>query len=430
MASIDISNPGSNEAVLRQNFRNLSTRRPKNYVTAIGDSRTAAIYADGNNGWRRSTYSPLNWARCLSGQNFILAQTFGVSGQRTDQFISSGQLTNAIATGAGTCVLWGGLNDIAQGYTALQAFTNLKYIAETLVANGFQVVVDQEVGANNATAAMVAQILELRQRLREWAPTVPDVYLHDAWPVVMNLSYSATVLQFNTDYTYDGVHYNGRGAYYHGKSLAKLLTSIIPPRFDSLSNRAENATNNAATILSPNPTFEGTTGVINTGITGTCPTNTRVGRTGSATGVSSIITLADGSKAVKLDATFTARGERVSLTMASLNDNWTTGTIFNAYATMTVENPINIAGFQFYPNSSYNGSTLEMGDLIVGSTTSDANAAGPLEGYTVKCESKIFTYPTVTTKGWLSVRADIVASGAGSGTLIVSNMGIRKRLNA
>lgn len=433
MANIDITNPGSNDANLQAAFRKLSLPRPFHYVTAIGDSRTAAIWSDtptAGYGGRRSNYSPLNWARVLSGNRFVLGPSWGVSQKRTDEFISGGQLTNALASGCGTLMLWGGLNDIAQGYTALSAFNNLKTIAETCIANGMQVVVDQEVGANNLSAAQVTAVIELRQRLQEWAYKTPRLYLHDALPVVMQPGYSDTLLQFNPNYTYDGVHYNARGAFSHGKSLASVFQSIIPPRISNHFNRCENSTNNSANLLTPNPSLQGTAGTANTGITGSVPTGHSASRTGSATATTTITTNADGTRQIAFACNFTARGEVIRMNVDATNTNWDTGTIFEGFGELEVQNPVNVAGAQLYMSNNVNSGTVEMGDMIVPDTSTDAAAYGPLEGFAMKMNTKVYTVPVVTAKGWVSIQAAIVASGAGSATFIVKNLGIRKRLAA
>lgn len=53
------------------------------------------------------------------------------------------------------------------------------------------------------------------------------MFVHDAFGAVMQ-STTATPT-FRASHAYDGIHENGRGAYFHGKSLARLLATLVPP---------------------------------------------------------------------------------------------------------------------------------------------------------------------------------------------------------
>jgi len=163
----------------------LPHRRLSHVVTALGDSRVAAVYADLNQRIY-SGYSPLNWANALSDQRMVIGTTFGVSGDRTDQALA--RLSAAIATGAGTLYIQCGLNDIAQQYptagtSGATAAANIMVMAEAARAVGMLVVIEIEVGSSAMnTAALVGQVVELNERLYEYAERTPGVHFEPDTP--------------------------------------------------------------------------------------------------------------------------------------------------------------------------------------------------------------------------------------------------------
>lgn len=247
----------------------LPNRRLPHVVTAIGDSRVAALYIDG--AFRsRGAGSALNWANALLGQRLVIGQTFGVSGDRTDQML--GRIDAAIATGAGTLYILAGVNSIAQsiaGYVhavsgasvnannvASITFGDIRTMAEKARMAGMTVVIEIEVGASIInTTALVSGVNDLNARLYEYGERTPGVHLHDARAAVVLAGYSDTALQIKAGHAYDGIHMNSLGGYRWGKSLASLLDRVVPPRGGMLiQNRAELATNGRRQ-LAANPIF-------------------------------------------------------------------------------------------------------------------------------------------------------------------------------
>jgi len=222
----------------------LPDRRLPHVVTALGDSRVAAIYLDPAK-LNRGTRSPLNWANALLGHRMTIAETFGVSGDRTDQMLA--RLPAAIATGAGLLYVQGGINNlgaVATGFTYVHAVTgevvtidtvaavamrDLRQIADTARRTGMIVVLENEIGGSSlATVEKVAALVTLRAMIADYGAQTPGVHVHDAYPIVMQPS-AGTPL-FRTGYAYDGTHCTGRGAYWHGKSLSLLLDRLLPLR--------------------------------------------------------------------------------------------------------------------------------------------------------------------------------------------------------
>ena len=181
--------------------RQLALGRKPNVVTALGDSRVAALYLDPPR-QNRGARSPVNWANALLGQRMTIGQTFGVSGDRTDQMLA--RLQAAIATNAGILYVQGGINNVgavATGFTYTHAVTgetvtidtvaavamrDLRYICDTARAAGMTVVLENEVGGSSLTSTeKLAALNNLRQMIAEYGETTPGVYVHDAYQAVM-----------------------------------------------------------------------------------------------------------------------------------------------------------------------------------------------------------------------------------------------------
>jgi len=265
-----------NARTVAQRAYQLAIGRKANVVTGLGDSREAANYLDPSSR-NRGTRSPLNWANALLGQRFTIGATFGVSGDRTDQMLA--RLPAAIATNAGILHVWGGINNIGAVASGSPAFTythavtgepvtidnvaavamrDLRYICDTARAAGMIVILENEVGGSTLTTTeKLAALYSLRQMITEYAERTPGVYEHDAYPVVMNPG--AATPTFKPGYSYDGIHMNGRGAYWHGKSLAALLDRLAAPRSPLIRSVAEVPANGRRQLLA-NPIFATTMG--------------------------------------------------------------------------------------------------------------------------------------------------------------------------
>lgn len=245
MSALGLSRAGASLGVLGR-MAVLPNRRLPHVVTAIGDSRIAALYLDPAR-QNRGCRSPLNVANALLGQRMTIGQTFGVSGERTDQFLA--RLPAAIATGAGLLYLQGGINNIGAVASGAPAFTyvhavtgdvvtidtvaavtmrDLRQIADTARNAGMIVVIENEVGGASLTIVeKLAALNDLRGMIADYGQRTPGVFVHDAYGVVMQPTSGTPT--FKAGYSYDGIHENGRGAYWHGRSLATLLDRLVPP---------------------------------------------------------------------------------------------------------------------------------------------------------------------------------------------------------
>ncbi|MEH3040046.1 MAG: SGNH/GDSL hydrolase family protein [Sphingomonas paucimobilis] len=279
-----------------------ANRRLPHVATALGDSRADAMYLEPAQR-NRNARSPLNVANSLIGHRLTIGQTFGRSGDRTDHLFA--RLDAAIATGAGLLHLWCGVNNVAKvasgGFTynhevtgelvtianvAAVTMRDLRDICAKALRAGMIVVLENEVGSKDLSSAeKITALMDLRQMIAEYGDATPGVYVHDAYTTLMQAT--TTTPSFKTGLSYDGVHENARGAFKHARSLAALLSSIVPPRASVLSKGMNDVRAYGRRQLLLNHLFTTTNGgTAASGVTGNVPasfTTTAINATASLT---------------------------------------------------------------------------------------------------------------------------------------------------
>lgn len=408
-------------------------RRLPHMATAIGDSRVAALFLDRNQ-LSRAITSPLNWANALLGQRLTIGTGYGVSGERTDQMLA--RMAAVTASGAGLLYIQGGVNDIAQNYPAAAtsgqtAFANIRTMADTARRAGMIVVVEAEVGADSLSAAMLAQVEELNVRLADYAERTPGIHLHDARGAVLQPGFGEGGVRYRTGYSYDGTHVNGRGAAAWGESLATLIDRLVPPRSGPLiRNRAQVAANGRRQIAA-NPLFATATGgaVQGMGASGTVP----AGWTGvcAAGATAAFATQADPrglGNDVVIDWTVTAANDAVRLAQTIDAASWRAGDALEGFAEVElVGNPTGLASchLQLSHFSGTGGQATDHMDMI-GPVV--AGYGGLDRAMVLTLRTRTMTVPaSVGSNPYLTVSIRLVALGAGSGRVIVRQVGVRRR---
>ncbi|MDI4662834.1 GDSL-type esterase/lipase family protein [Xanthobacter autotrophicus] len=414
--------------------------RSPNLVATLGDSLAASLHLDSN---RRNlcTRSQLAWASVLSGSRlrFVTSSggNFGWSGERTDQIMARLQAT--INSGAGTVILIAGTNDVGQlyptsGTCAATAAANIAIMARAIVNAGAQVVIELPPGSANYTVTQIGILNELNQRLTEFALTMPRVYLHDASKMILNPTNSTSALAPKPNYFYDLTHPQGLGAYYWGKSLANLLSQIIPPypRFGHL-----DLTDVQPTAFLSNALFvtqSGGTNSIGAALTsGAVPASWELNRSGSPTvaityGTDDGAPLdpSIGSKAI-LTITFTAAGERLYLRQSVSTGLWNPGDVFDFGCRMRLVSGMSaVAATRMFVPVALDGVELANYSMIEAAPSE----YGPDESYTLDHVIGPVTVQAGTAKNWLVPRAEIVARTAGTAVVEVSRFAMRRRISA
>ena len=286
----------------------------------IGDSRTADLLT-GNGTNSRNWF---NWACAYYNQTPQLVGTYGVSGKRTDEYLTNGNFEIALADGAKWLIF--GLpcyNDINQsnaGYTdtyghtittsnvAAYALDNIIVYAKRAVAAGKSVILLTEPGGSAlATAAQAAAVYEFNRLIKERVKEVQGAILYDPCQLIWNPTASTTTIAFKTNYTSDGVHNQQQAARAVGKDFATNVLPAILPKIDTAPANLSDSVANSTNQLYRNPLFNTLTGGTNGGnftlTSGNIPANMTI--SGTAAGLLSlVITSAANANGYGNDVTF------------------------------------------------------------------------------------------------------------------------------
>jgi lysophospholipase L1-like esterase len=402
-----------------------------NTVVALGDSRVAQIHADAPSAFRNKTaYNHFSMGNALANNRAILVQNLGVSGDRTDQALA--RLPAALASGAQWLYIHVGVNDIAQAYptattSGVTAWLNIKTMIDSAVAIGMRPIVVLEPGANNFSTAQIGQLIILQQYEREYAETCPGMILFDLPAALYNpAATSTTALAIQG--SIDGTHEGNLGGYLGGAAFSSLLQSIMPTRPHGTRSQTENPTTSLTNLMA-NGMFTTTTGgVLGGGNSGTVAGSWTGSRTNTSTGAYSVGTASDGSGLTEqvMACTFAAAGDEVNIHQDAAIGNWSPGDIVQASAEVSVDSgSSNLAGVYLYvqANGSGNGTSAQtaMDGYCVGL------GAGPTTAYKTYLLTEKLVIPNFSTKTWLTCHVKAVAAGAGSATVRVRRVQLRKR---
>ena len=406
----------------------------------IGDSRTSDVYT----GSGTNSRNWFNWASAYYKQTPILVGRYGVSGNRTDQYLTNGNFESALNDGAQWLIFgFPAVNDIAQanaGYTdtfgravnltnvAAYASDNIITYAKRAVAGGKRVIVLTEPGATTLNATQVAAVHEFNRLLKSRITEVPGGILYDPCPILWNPTASATFIGFKTNYTGDGTHNQQQGGRAVGIDFAMNVLPAILPKIDSAPANLSDSIANGTNQLYRNPLFGTLTGGTNGGnfslTSGNIPANMTI--SGTAAGLLSLaITSAANANGFGNDVTFafTSTGVvsgRIDLDLNNADWNLTD------YLEGRIEVDVaaggsGVAGVYAEMFISTNLGTLDY-------WTMQASAAGPMatSGDTgiVLRTPRGLPFIGSTTKNSAKLRVWVAFSGAGSQTVTLRRPGV------
>ena len=285
----------------------------------IGDSRTDDL----KTGSGTSSRYCVNWACASYKQAPLLIGKYGVSGYRTDQYLTNGNFEIALNDGA-QWLIFGlpAVNDISQanaGYTdtfgraislsnvAVYALDNLIVYAKRAVAYGKKVILLTEPGSTSLNATQVAAVHEFNRLLKERVKEIPGAILYDPCPILWNPTGSATAIAFKTNYSGDGTHNQQIGGRAVGYDFAANVLPSILPKIDTAPANLSDSVANSTNQLYRNPLFNTLTGGTNGGnftlTSGNIPANMTI--SGTAAGLLSlVITSAANANGYGNDVTF------------------------------------------------------------------------------------------------------------------------------
>lgn len=396
--------------------------------TCLGDSRTAQGGGDTNGGGKFTDlrYFP-NFANALSGHRMRCIGNWGVAGDRTDQMLT--RLSAALAGRPNMFVLWGGVNDISQGYTGAQAYANLKTAADTARALGILVVLVTEAGATGFTSAQIKYVNDLNGSLRAYANRYPNVILFDEASIVR--APTTTDIQFRAGTVQPEaiqVHRSQYGGYLAGKEFAKIVNTLVPPaRILPYSVLEKRSTSNYD--LEDFPLFSTPTGGTNgTGFTGPIPSGYASTKIGNGSAVLSNASNADG---FGNDLIITAAGgfqEGGYINdWGSLGSRVSAGDVIEALAEFEITSPVKLQGVAMDIDLSVDGNVTAYGDGYYQAVGAATESVGPNEAYTVTLCTPPITIPAFTTMNYLLSRIQWQFNDTGGSAVIkVRRWGFRK----
>ena len=398
-----------------------------NSLAVIGDSFTANAYFKSATAeeWNGKGY--LTHAMMLSNYRVNLIAMSAVSGSGVSADINGvkfdTQLTNAIASGAKNLLVMGGINDSNADISPTVTIAAYKALINRAVLSGMRVFVctqptqDSQFTATYTVARQGAQ-LQVQDAMRQYCQRIsPDnVVLIDCAQACTDPA-SATA-SYKTNYTSDFLHPNNVGAYAIGKKIAECWNKYFPECGSLICSNADNI---AFSALSKNLLSNGL--MINSSSGSATGFTFSVGGTG-VIGTKAITARSDGiGNNQDIPFTFSAAGDYVRLTsptVSSFND----GDTLYAEMEITVSNPVNVRGIR---------TSLQInGNLVTRTCTvnqkDDTLDRAVTEGFTYIIRTPAITYNASIQGATHNAVVNITcaAQGAGSGTLSVGRMAIKK----
>lgn len=405
--------------------------RVGNSFAFLGDSRIASQFNDASSTAYPTSLAHMktntfffNWANAFLGQRMKTVYNGAVSGYRSDQYLTTARINDAIASGAKWLMIWGVVNDISQagttGDTAITIWTRIKNAAQSALNAGMHVVLLTEPGANSygGVTSSKAMTNQFNQYLREFADVTPGVFCFDLANLIVDPTQVNITLR--STYSSDGTHPNSFGAYYLGQAFANYITNFIPAINSQLFTASDISVNGNIQQIA-NPLFLTTTGgTSGAGITGSTPASFVSSVTGGAS--ATISTAADSSgygNAITIVGAFSASGDSVLLKQDTTLANYTIpGDIVDSGVQIVINaGAVNLS--QAALTTNFGGTANPASDLF-GTATVLPNVAMDLTLRGVP-----FTLPTGTS--WATWQVKFVGSGAGSFTAIIKRPWMRRR---
>jgi len=237
-----------------------------NLVAFLGDSITASgINNDASN--IRDTARGLNfWVPALTRQAFQTHQglNFGVSGDTTAGALA--RIQDVIDSGAGTCVVLIGTNDVGTSLSSVKA--NLSGIYQALTDAGILTIAMPVLPRNAVSTSDYGWLNSINQWIRKQEAHFPCLRVIDATQYfgdLNSLTYSP-----KPGFTYDGLHPMAIGARYAAQPIADYLLTLRRPQSRQLQSITDHywPTTNEGGYLNQNPAMSGTGGTVGAGISG------------------------------------------------------------------------------------------------------------------------------------------------------------------
>ncbi len=417
-------------------------------VSIIGDSRSAQVNSQAGAITSLAGFHWLNTANALMGHPLKLRANYGISGNRSDQFLATN--LNAALNDSSDILIFGSaaVNDISQASSG--NFTNVNGVAVSManvasvaaaniitaitlsIARGKRVIVVAETGSQSfTTPSTVGAVCEYNERVRDFVENARSVAFWDITQSLWSPTASSSAITFRANYSGDGTHPNlVYGAYYLGKAFATWLSPLIlPTEFRPAAQWESNA--NSAYQLITNPLFSTLTGGAKAGA-GTVTGNVPASWTLTPTLASTSVMVTNGSEPNGFGNTITlavtgSAADVINLDFSPSNANYNLGDILQASIDISVA--AGSSNAHVYLNGIYNTSAgaPNVFDLYNDGT----NGPGPNVAYTYSLQTLPIALPSGggVTQGYVILRLSLVLTGAGNITVTLSRPSLRRRFS-
>lgn len=329
--------------------------RGPNTCVLFGDSITA-------NNWSGSPLNLFdkgyfNWAQFFSGNRFTVLNNAGIAGNTTTQMVTRIQ-SDVLAYRPAVVIFMGGTNDPR---LAAETIPNYRTIFAALRKANVYVIHLGILPRPNASMAQKYAIPEINRWAAWYWETNGGGEFVDAFGSIVDPTNSGQGV-LNTALL-DYVHPSAAGAQMIGAALSPVLQKW-PARRVKVTNVLDAAFNTGGvSSVMTNALCSGTTGTVDSPLTGSLPNYWRLSPSGSAGGSASIVAAPDGyGYAIQIDATGAANGDTVYLTQQNSIFDATgaypaklhVGDQYRFVAQWKIENLSNVVNISSYANSPGN----------------------------------------------------------------------------
>jgi lysophospholipase L1-like esterase len=291
------------------------------------------------------------WANALSQQSMKLLRNAGVGGDTTTAMLARVN-SDVIVYRPKFCAVLGGQNDSLDTPSAvLSTYNNLVNIYQALNNADIYVIALSELPDSTGSTAHKKGKQALNAKLAAyWRFRRGGEYVDIYRAIVDPLQTNSNPIS-SPQTTADGIHPNLYGALKIGQVLApvyqRLAATRSYPLLSALQDRLDD--NSMSLNACRNGLFQGTSGTITTGFSGSIANNWNTFRVGGGTGVMSLNARSDGfGNNQRLVAAATAAADSAGFQINSLGAfaSFAAGQIWFADAEVTITNPINLAALE------------------------------------------------------------------------------------
>lgn len=383
---------------------------------AAGSFSMSALARPADRGW-------FIWANMLLGWPFEIVHNAAMGGERTTAL--DGHITRDVLPYDADWVLVSfGINDIAADTSATTIIDNLTAGCARLLADGRKVLLTTLVplhyGSASYTVARAHAVMVVNRALIDYARVTPGVYLADLFGPMVDPAQS--IMTIKSGYG-DGIHPYAIGGYAIGKQFATDFADVFPLQLGLPQSAVEDWTvNNTERQICANPLFQGASGTLSGGPTGTVATGWTLLQSGTLTVVGSVEARADG---IGNDQVITCSGGSGTSNVylyntTNLSGRVSAGDQIFSIVEISVSGLTALRTIQSTLPSTINGNAATLGAGLIGDATTF-----PQGDMTIVLRSPAITVPAGSITNLLH-QIQFVFNAGGAGVLKVGRIGVYK----